>query len=147
MACCTPLYISSSRCWSEHFGRIDPSQWTMHNEMFRAHNSIPAAGTQWVENVCYIANNGLTMGPPLIAHCSCSLKYKYNCKYKYKYKYNYIVNNVLTMGPPLITHCSCSLKYKYKYIYSNNVTESSLFCNCMKGFNGHDEGHPRLQTW
>ena len=39
----------------------------MHNEMFRTHNSIPAGGTQWVENVCYTGNNGLTMGPPLIA--------------------------------------------------------------------------------
>jgi len=28
---------------AEHFGRIDPSQWTMHNEMLRTHNSIPAA--------------------------------------------------------------------------------------------------------
>ena len=63
------LYISSPRR-SEHFGRIDPSQWTMHNEMFRTHNSIPAGGTQWVENVCYRGNNGLTMGPPLIAPAS-----------------------------------------------------------------------------
>ena len=39
----------------------------MHNEMFRTHNSIPAGGTQWVENVCYNGNNGVTMGPPLIA--------------------------------------------------------------------------------
>ena len=55
---------------AEHFGRIDPSQWTMHNEMFRTHNSIPAARAQWVENVCYRGNNGLTMGPPLIASAS-----------------------------------------------------------------------------
>ena len=35
----------------------------MHNEMFRTHSSIPA---QWVENVCYTGNNGLTIGPTQI---------------------------------------------------------------------------------
>lgn len=64
-----PLYISSSRrswaFWAHWPVTMDNAQWNVPHPQFYS-----GARTQWVENVCYRGNNGLTMGPPLIAPAS-----------------------------------------------------------------------------